>query len=95
MTASSSATSSIGRQANLNQVPPDSPECVIDFFEARYQLLTESESIVRQSEIERQIKRPVILRDPFSGLADVLELGFYWLIWVGVPVCLAFGIFGL
>ena len=95
MTASSSAPSSIGHQANLHPVPPNSPVCVIDFFDARYRLLTESERIVQQSEIERQIKHPAILRDRFAGLADVFEQGFYWLIWLGVLVCLAFGIFGL
>jgi hypothetical protein len=94
MTASSSATS-VGHQANLNQVPPTSPVRVIDFFEARHRLLTESERIVQQSEIERQIKRSAILRDRFAGLPGVFEQGFYWLIWAGVLTCLALGIFGL
>ena len=95
MTASSTATSSVCHQATLNQVPPASPVYAIDFFEARRRLLTETERTVQQSEIERQINRPAILRDRFAGLTDVLEQGFYWLIWAGVLVCLAFGIFGL
>jgi hypothetical protein len=95
MTASSTATSSVGHQATLNHVPPTSPVYFIDFFEARDRVLTETEGTVQQSEIERQIKRPAILRDRFAGLVDVLEHGFYWLIWAGVLACLAFGIFGL
>jgi hypothetical protein len=95
MTASSSIPSSIGHQANLHEVPPNSPVCAIDFFEARYRLFAESEGIVQQSEIERQIKRPVILRDRFDGLVDIFEQAVYWLIWLGVLLCLALGIFGL
>ena len=96
MTASSTATASVGHQATLNHVPPTSPVYFIDFFGARDRVLTETEGgTVQQSKIEQQIKRPAILRDRFAGLADVLEQGFYWLIWAGVLACLAFGIFGL
>ena len=95
MTASSTATSSVSNEATLNHVPPTSPVDVIDFFEAGQRLLTEGERTVQQSEIERQIKRPVVLRDRFAGLTDVFEQGLYWLIWAGVLACLAFGIFGL
>ncbi|HTD13870.1 MAG TPA: hypothetical protein VK673_01765 [Chthoniobacterales bacterium] len=90
MTASSTATSSVGHQATSNHVLPASPVYAIDFFEAR-RVLTETERIVLQSEIER----PAILRDRFTGVAGVLEHGFYWMIWAGVLACLAFGIFGL
>jgi hypothetical protein len=95
MTASSTDTSSVGHEATSNHVLPTSPVYVIDFFEARRRVLTETERTVEQIEIERQIKRPAFLRDRFAGLADVLEQGFYWLIWAGVLACLAFGIFGL
>jgi hypothetical protein len=95
MTASSTATSSVGHQATLNHVPPASPVYFIDFFKARDRVLTETEGTVQQSETEQQIKRRAILRDRFADLADVLEQGFYWLIWAGVLACLAFGIFGL
>jgi hypothetical protein len=94
MTASSTAQSSVGHPATSNHVLPASPVYLIDFFEAR-RVLTETEGTVQQIEIERQIKRPAFLRDRFAGLADVLEQGFYWLIWAGVLACLAFGIFGL
>ena len=94
MTASSTATPSAGHQATSNHVLPASPVYAIDFFEAR-RVLTETERTVQQSEIERQIKRPAILRDRFAGVAGVLEHSFYWLIWAGVLACLAFGIFGL
>ena len=90
MTASSTATPSAGHQATSNHVLPASPVYAIDFFEAR-RVLTETERIVLQSEIER----PAILRDRFTGVAGVLEHGFYWMIWAGVLACLAFGIFGL
>jgi len=95
MTASSTATSSGGHEATSNHVLPTSPVYFIDFFEARRRVPTETERTVQQIEIERQIKRPAILRDRFAGLAGVLEQGFYWLIWAGVLACLAFGIFGL
>ena len=94
MTASSSVPLSIGHQGNLHQVPANSPVCIIDLFDARHRLLTESERIVQQSEIERQIKRPIILPDRFDDLAGIIEQILYWLIWLGVILCLALGIFG-
>ena len=73
--------------------PPGTLLPLIDFFEA-HRLLTESERIVQQSEIERQIKRPIILPDRFDDLAGIIEQILYWLIWLGVILCLALGIFG-
>jgi hypothetical protein len=55
MTASSNAVRSVEHQPNLNEVPPNSAAYVIDFFEARHRLLTESERIAQESEIDRQI----------------------------------------
>jgi hypothetical protein len=56
MTASSNAVRSVEHQPNLNEVPPNSAVYVIDFFEARHRLLTESERIAQESEIDRQTR---------------------------------------
>jgi hypothetical protein len=63
MTASSNAVRSVEHQPNLNEAPPNSAAYVIDFFEARHRLLTESERIAQESEIDRQILEPAIRRE--------------------------------
>jgi hypothetical protein len=63
MTASSNAVRSVEHQPNLNELPPNSAAYVIDFFEARHRLLTESERIAQESEIDRQIQEPAIRRE--------------------------------
>ena len=65
---------------NLNEVPPNSAAYVIDFFEARHRLLTESERIAQESAIDREIQEPAIRRARSVGLVDALEEAFYWLI---------------
>jgi hypothetical protein len=53
----------IDHQPNLNEVPPNSVASVIDFFEARHQLLTGAEGIVQEKEMDRQIQESVIRRE--------------------------------
>jgi hypothetical protein len=95
MTAGSNAVRSVEHQPNLNEVPPNSAAFVIDFFEARHQLLTESERIAQESAIDRQIQEPAIRRERSVGLVDALEEAFYWLILAAALAYLALGIFGL
>jgi hypothetical protein len=95
MAASSNAVRSVEHQPNLNEVPPNSAAYVIDFFEARHRLLTESERIAQESAIDRQIQEPAIRRERSVGLVDALEEAFYWLILAATLAYLALGIFGL
>ena len=95
MTASSNAVRSVEHQANLNEAPPNSAAYVIDFFEARHRLLTDSERIAQKSGMDRQIKEPAIRRKRAEELADAFEQGCYWLLWAVVLVGFALGIFGL
>jgi hypothetical protein len=95
MTASSNPTPSVGHQSNLTEVPCTSPVRVIDFFEARHRLLTDSERIAQKSGMHEQIKEPAIRRKRAEELADAFEQGGYWLLWAVVLVGLALGIFGL
>jgi hypothetical protein len=95
MTASSNAVRPMDDQLNLSQVPPDFPTCVIDSFEARHRLLTESERISQQSERDRQVQEPAIGRWRSVGAADALEEGLHWLIWAAVLACLVIVILGL
>jgi len=85
MTAGSNAVRSVEHQPNLNEVPPNSAAFVIDFFEARHRLLTESERIAQESAIDRQIQEPAIRRECSVGLVDALEEAFYWLILAAAP----------
>ena len=85
MAASSNAVRSVEHQPNLNEVPPTSAAYVIDFFEARHRLLTESERIAQESAIDRQIQEPAIRRERSVGLVDALEEAFYWLILAAAP----------
>jgi hypothetical protein len=85
MAASSNAVRSVEHQPNLNEVPPTSAAYVIDFFETRHRLLTESERIAQESEIDRQIQEPAIRRERSVGLVDALEEAFYWLILAAAP----------
>jgi hypothetical protein len=94
MAANFSTVSSVGNQSNANEVPPTSPTCVIDFFEARHRLLTESERIAQESEINQQIKELAIRRDRSLGLANAFEQGLNCLIYAVVLAYLALGIFG-
>ena len=95
MTASSNAVRPIDDQPNLGQVPTDFPTCVIDSFEARHRLLTESEKISQPSERDRQVQEPAIGGVRSVGAADALEEGLHWLIWAAVLACLAIVILGL
>src|SRR5260370_32011965 len=95
MTARSNALRSVEHQPNLDEVPPTSAAYVIDFFEARHRLLTESERIAQESAIDRQIQKPAIRRERSVGLVDALEEAFYWLILAAAVAYFAFGIFGL
>ena len=95
MAASSNAVRSVEHQPNLNEVPPTSAAYVIDFFETRHRLLTESERIAQESAIDRQIQEPAIRRERSVGLVDALEEAFYWLIFAAALAYLALGIFGL
>lgn len=95
MTASSNVVRPIDDQPNLNGVRPDFRTSVIDSFEARHRLLTESETISQQSERDWQVQGPAIGRGRSVGVADPLEEGIDWLISAAVLACLALGILGL
>jgi hypothetical protein len=95
MTASSNAVGPIDHQPNLNERPPASPACVIDFFEARHRLLAESEGIAQEFEIKQEVPETAVRRERSAGLFDALEQAFYWLISAAVLACLALGILGL
>ena len=56
MTARSDVVRSVDHQPNLNEGPPNSAAYFIDFFEARHRLLTESERIAHEREMDRQIQ---------------------------------------
>jgi hypothetical protein len=92
--ASNSNASSVGNESNSNEIPPTSPTCLIDFFEARRRLLTESERIAQESEIDRQIRELAIRRERSLGVANAFEQGLNCLIYAVVLAYLALGIFG-
>jgi hypothetical protein len=89
------AVRSIDHQANLNGVLPTSSTCVIEFFEARYRLLTDSERIAEESETDQPARERAIRRGHSVGVRDALEEGCYWLISAAVFASLALGILGL
>ena len=95
MTASPNALRPVGHQLNLNEVSPTSPGCVIEFFEARHRLLTDSERTAQESQINQLLREPAIRRERFVGVPDALEEGCYWLISAAALASLALGIFGL
>jgi hypothetical protein len=95
MTASPNALRPIDHQWNLNELSPTSPTCVIEFFEARHRLLTDSERTAQESQINQLVQEHPIRRERFVGVPDALEEGCYWLISAAVLASLALGIFGL
>ena len=74
---------------------PKSATYVIDFFEARHQLLTQSERIAQEREMHRQVRESVIRRERSRGSGDVFEDAFYGLISAAALAYLVLGIFGL
>jgi hypothetical protein len=95
MTASPNAVRPTDNQPNLNELSPTSPASVIEFFEARHRLLTDSERIAEESQINQLVQEAAIRRERSVGVADALEEGCYWLISAAVLASLALGIFGL
>jgi hypothetical protein len=95
MPASPNAVRPIDHQPNLNELSPTSPACVIEFFEARHRLLTDSERVAQESEIDQPVQEPAIRRGRSVGVPDALEEGCYWLISAAVCAFLALGILGL
>jgi len=95
MTASSNSVRSINHQANLDELSPTSPTCVIEFFEARQRLLTDSKRIAQETEIDRLLYESAIRRGRYAGVADTVEEGLYWPISAAVVGALALGSLGL
>ena len=95
MIASSRPIPLVGHRPISIEVRPNSPAYVIDFFEARRRLLTESERSAQNRGMDLRVQEPVSRRERFLGLAEAFEQGGYWLIWVAVLTGLAFGMFGL
>jgi hypothetical protein len=95
MTASPNSVRPIEHQPNLNELLPTSSACVIEFFEARYRLLTDSEIVAKEREIEQPLRAPAIRRGHSVGVPDTLEEGCYWLISAAAVASLALGILGL
>jgi hypothetical protein len=95
MTVTSKAIQSVNRHPNLNELPPTSPARVIDFAEARHQLMAESLSIAEECEIEPEVEEIAIRRERSAELVDTIEEAFYWLISTAALAYLALGVFGL
>jgi hypothetical protein len=95
MTASSNSVRSINHQPNLNELSPTSPACVIEFFEARQRLLTDSKRIAQETEVDRPVHESAIRRGRYVGVPDTVEEALYWLLLAAVFASLALGIFGL
>jgi hypothetical protein len=95
MTVTSKAIHSIARHPNLGESMPTSPARVIDFVEARHQLMAESERIAENRATELEIEELAIRRERSAELVDTIEEAIYWLILTAVLVYLALGIFGL
>jgi len=72
-----------------------SPARVVDFFEARHRLLTDSETIAQKGGMDRQVKEPAIRPQRADKFAGAFEQSCHWLIWVVVVAGLTVGIFGL
>jgi hypothetical protein len=77
------------------EAPPISPTYVIDFFEARRRLLTESQRTAKNSGTDQEIQEPACRRKRSVDLAEIFEEGSYWLIWAAVLTALALGMFDL
>jgi hypothetical protein len=92
MTASSTTIRSVDHRPDLNEVPAIAPAGVIDFFEARHRLLTDSERIAQENGIDGQVQ--TMPRGRSVGLADGFEEGLYWFIAAAVLAYLALAIFG-
>ena len=95
MTTTSRPIPPVGHRPILTEVPPVSPAYLIDFFEARRKLLTESERTAQKSGMDRQVKEPVRRREWSLHLAEAFELGCYWLIGAAMLTGLALEMFGL
>jgi hypothetical protein len=95
MTASSNSVRSINHQPKLNELSPTSSVCIIEFFEARQRLLTDSKRIAQATERDRLVHQSAIRRGLYTGVADTVEEGLYWLISAAVFAALALGILGL
>ena len=95
MTPSSNSVRSINHQPKLNALSPSAPPCVIEFFEARQRLLIDSKGIAQATERDRLFHQSAIRRGLYTGVADTVEEGLYWLISAAVFAALALGILGL
>ena len=95
MIATSRPIPLVGHRPISIEVRPNSPAYVIDSFEARRRLLTESERPAQNRGMDLPVQEPVSRRERLLGLAEAFEQGCYWLIWVAVLTGLAFGMFGL
>jgi hypothetical protein len=80
---------------SIREVPPISPTYVIDFFEARRRLLTESQRTAENNGMDREIPEPASRRKPSLDLAQAFEEGSYWLIWAAVLTALVLGMSSL
>jgi hypothetical protein len=93
--ASPNSVRSINHQAKLNELAPAAPPCVIEFFEARQRLLKDPKEIVQATERDWLVHQSAIRRGLYTGVADTVEDGLYWLISAAVLAALAVGVFGL
>jgi hypothetical protein len=90
MNDSSRSTPSAGDRPII-EVPPISPTYVIDFFEGRLRLLTESQRTAENSGTDQEIQEQACRRKRSLDLAQIFEEGSYWLIWAAVLTALALG----
>jgi hypothetical protein len=77
MTASSNSVRSIKHQPNLNELSPNFPACVIEFFEARQRLLTDSKRIAHETEIDRLVHESAIRRGRYVGVPDTVVVSTF------------------
>jgi hypothetical protein len=95
MTLTSKTIESVGCHSHLSESPSTAPARIIDFVEARDQLILDSATITEECEIKPEVEELVIRRERSAELVDALEEAFYWLISTAVVIYLALGVFSL
>ena len=95
MTVTSKAVPSVDHHPNLNEGPPTSSVCDIDFFKARDRLSARFEETSKEFEIKWKIRKVAACRMPSVRQIDRLEESLYWLLSAATLVYLVLWIIGL
>jgi hypothetical protein len=91
MTATSNPLPSLDNNADLNQLPADSPPYIIDFFAGRDRVLEENDN-VKRSESRPQSRHATSLYERPAEFFDPLEDWLYSLISAAALVSVLLGI---